>query len=40
MIAFNQKLDSYRPLNNIKKIPEVDIVKSLNVYSTYLDIYY
>jgi hypothetical protein len=40
MISFNQKLDSYRPLNNIKKIPEVDIIKSLDVIIVNLDFYH
>jgi hypothetical protein len=31
MITFNQKTDSYRPKNRVKHIPEVDIVKTLEV---------
>lgn len=31
MLAFNQTLDSYRPTNNIMHIPQVDIVKTLDV---------
>lgn len=31
MITFNQKTDPYRPLNRVKEIPHVDIVKTLEV---------
>ena len=31
MISFNQETDSYRPLNNIKNYPKVDIIKTLDV---------
>ena len=31
MITFNQKTDSYRPKNRVKEIPQVDIVKTLDV---------
>jgi len=33
MITFNQKTDSYRPLNRVKEIAEVDIVKTLETFS-------
>jgi len=33
MITFNQKTDSYRPLNRIKNIPQVDIVKTLETFT-------
>ncbi len=33
MITFNQKTDSYRPLNRIKSIPQVDIVKTLDTFT-------
>lgn len=33
MITFNQKTDSYRPLNRIKPIPQVDIVKTLETFT-------
>jgi len=32
MLAFNQAIDSYRPKNNVLKIRQVDIVKTLEVY--------
>lgn len=31
MITFNQKTDPYRPLNRVKEINQVDIVKTLEV---------
>ena len=31
MITFNQKIDSYRPLNRVKEIAQVDIVRTLKV---------
>lgn len=31
MITFNQKTDPYRPLNRVKEIKQVDIVKTLEV---------
>jgi hypothetical protein len=33
MITFNQKTDGYRPLNRVKFIPSVDIVKTLEVFN-------
>lgn len=34
MITFNQKTDPYRPLNRVKEIQQVDIVKTLEVSLT------
>ena len=31
MITFNQKIDSYRPLNRVIEIAQVDIVRTLKV---------
>ena len=31
MITFNQKTDPYRPLNRVKEIQQVDIVKAPQV---------
>jgi hypothetical protein len=33
MITFNQKTDSFRPKNRVKFIPQVDIVKSLEIFT-------
>ena len=38
MMTFNQKTDSYRPKNRVKYIPQVDIVKTLEVLKIILNI--
>lgn len=39
MITFNQKTDPYRPLNRVKEINQVDIVKTLEVRNFNLAFY-
>lgn len=39
MITFNQKTDPYRPLNRVKEVQQVDIVKAPEVSSTIIILY-